>query len=114
MSGISGGSSFDIGGEMPRLPKKDSDYCLNLIIKTNLASVNINLLKTTKVGEILPVVAQSIDGPVVVMKDGKVLGTVLSSYLMDLLNCINNDTEYQAEIIKIDEAVCQVTISAVK
>lgn len=114
MSGISGGSSFDTGGDMPQLPQKDSNYCLNLVIKTNLASVDIDLLKTTKVGEILPVVAQNIDGPVVVIKGGKVLGTVLSSYLMDLLNCINNDTEYQAEIIKIDEAVCQVTISAVK
>ena len=112
---MSGGSGLGIGGgEMPRFANNDPNYCISLVIKTNLASVDTEVLKDTNVNETLPVAAQSIDGPVVVLKDGSVLGTVLSGHLMELLNCINNDTEYQAVILKIDGAVCQVMISAVK
>lgn len=57
---------------------------------------------------------QSVDGPVVVLKDGDILGTVLSSYLIRLLNCMNDGTEYKAEVMKIEDAICQVKISAVK
>ena len=50
----------------------------------------------------------------VVLKDGDILGTVLSSYLIRLLNCMNDGTEYKAEVMKIEDAICQVKISAVK
>ena len=114
MSGITGGSGLEIGGGEIQHPKHDQNYCINLVIKTNLASVDTSLLKEIKVGELLPVESQSVDGPVVVLKDKSILGAVLSSHLMDLVNCINNGTEYQAEILKIDEALCQVTIFAKK
>ena len=98
---------------MPR-PMKEGDACLNLVIITNLASVNIDVSKITRVGDVLPVEAQSADGPVIVLKDGDLLGTVLSSHLVQLLNCMNDGTEYEAEVIKIEDAICQVKISAVK
>ena len=63
---------------------------------------------------VLPVVTGGIDGPVQVLKDDKVLGTVLSSRLVELLNCINNGTEYDATVEKIDGAICQVKIAAVR
>lgn len=115
MSGISGGI-FGPGGEsvMPR-PMQDEDIlCSNLVIITNLASVNVDVLNKTQAGDKLPVGTQSADGPVVVMKDYNVLGTVLSSLLVQLLNCMNYGTEYEAEILKIEDAICQVKISAVK
>lgn len=99
---------------MPRPVKEEGDACLNLVIITNLASVDVNVLNMTQVGDVLPVEAQSVDGPVVVLKDGDVLGTVLSSHLIRLLNCMNDGTEYKAEVIKIEDAICQVKISAVK
>ena len=115
MSGMSGGHSGGIGGgEMPRPMQGKGDACLNLVIIINLASVDTEVLKMVNVGDILPVEAQAADGPVVVMKDGEVLGSVVSSKLMQLLNCMNGGTEYEAEILKIEEAICQVKISAVK
>ncbi len=114
MSGIPGDPFGIGGGEMPRLVKGGVDVCLNLIINTNLASVVVDVLDKTTVGDILPVEAQSVDGPVVVLKDGEVLGTVLSSHLVQLLNCMNGGTNYVAKVIKIEDAICQVKISAVK
>ncbi len=115
MSGMSG-DYFGIGGGgvMPHPMKEEGDACLNLVVITNLASVNVIVLNKTQVGDVLPVETQSIDGPVVVLKDGDILGTVLSSHLIRLLNCMNNGTEYKAEVIKIEDAICQVKISAVK
>lgn len=107
MSGIS-------GGIVPRPIDGGADYCLNLVIKTNLSSVNENVLKNVAVNDVLPVVAEGIDGPVRVLKDGEILGTVLSGLLLELINCINNGTEYEATILKIDGAICQVKIAAVK
>lgn len=115
MSGITNDHSGIGGfGELPRPTNEDVDACLNLIIITNLASLNTDVLKTVRVGDILPVTAQSADGPVVLIKDGTILGTVLSRRLVQLLNCMNKGTEYEAEVIKIEEAICQVKISAMK
>lgn len=115
MSGMSG-DHFSIGGGgvMPRPMKEERNACMNLVIITNLASVDVKVLNKTQVGDVLPVEAQSADGPVVVLKDGDIIGTVLSSHLIQLLNCMNNGTEYEAEVIKIEDAICQVKISAVK
>lgn len=115
MSGMSGGHFDGIGGgEMPRPMQGTGDACMDLVIITNLASVNDDVLKKVKEGEVLPVAAQGADGPVVVIKDDEVLGTVLSSKLVQLLNCMNGGTEYEAEVLKIEDAICQVKISAVK
>lgn len=111
MSGISGGIG---GGIAPRPIDGGADYCLNLVIQTNLSSVNESVLKMVVVGDVLPVVAEGIDGPVRVLKDGEILGTVLSGLLLELINCINNGTKYEATILKIDGAICQVKIAAVK
>ena len=115
MSGMSKDHHEIGGGGMPYIPQKgEGDACLNLVILTNLASVNVGVLKKTEVGEVLPVSSQSVDGPVVVAKDEEILGTVLSTRLVQLLNCINGGTEYTAEVLKIEDAVCQVKISAVR
>lgn len=114
MSGMSGDHYGIGGGEMPRPMKDEGDACLNLVIITNLASVDVDVLNKTQVKDILPVEAQSVDGPIVVLKDGNVLGTVLSSHLVQLLNCMNDGTVYMAEVIKIEDALCQVKITAAK
>lgn len=115
MSGMSGNhSGIGGGGLMPRPMKEEGDTCLNMVIHTNLASIDVDVLNKIQVGDKLPVEAQSLDGPVVVMKDFDILGTVLSSHLIRLLNCMNEGTEYKAEVVKIEDAICQVKIFAVK
>ena len=116
MSGMSGGHSGEIdgGGEMPRSMQSRGNACMDLDITTNLASVDADVLKRVKEGDVLPVKALGTDGPVVVIKDGETVGTVLSSKLVQLLNCMNGGTEYEAEVLKVEEAICQVRISAMK
>lgn len=115
MSGMSGNhSGIGGGGVMPPVSPGKGDVCLNLVIITNLATVDTAVLAKTQEKEVLPVEAQTADGPVVVVKNEEVLGTVLSSHLVQLLNCMNGGTEYEAEILKIDGAICQVKIRAVK
>lgn len=115
MSGMSGDySGIGGGGVMPPVSPGKGDVCLNLVIITNLATVDTAVLAKTQEKEVLPVEAQTADGPVVVMKDEEVLGTVLSSHLVQLLNCMNGGAEYEAEILKIDGGICQVKIRAVK
>lgn len=114
MSGMSGDHYGIGGGIFPSALKEEGDTCLNMVIITNLASVDVDVLNKAQVGDILPVEEQSLDGPVIVLKDGDILGTVLSSHLIRLLNCMNDGTRYKAEIIKIEDAICQVKISAVK
>lgn len=115
MSGMSGGhSGIGDGGVMPFPMQDESSLCAKLVIITNLASVDVDVLSKTQVGDILPLETQSLDGPVVVIRGSVVLGTVLSSHLMQLLNCMNNGTKYEAKILEIEDAICQVKVSAVK
>lgn len=115
MSGMPVDHSEGIGGgEMPRSMQGGGNVCMDLVITTNLASVNVDVLKKVNEGDVLPVKALGTDGPVVVVKNGETVGTVLSSKLVQLLNCMNGGTEYEAEVLKIEEAICQVRISAVK
>lgn len=102
------------GGEMPRPMPAKGDACMDLVITTNLATVNEKVLKKVNEGEALTVTAQSADGPVVVMKDDEILGSVMSRLLSQLLDCMNGGTEYIAEVMKIEDAICQVKIAAVK
>ena len=67
MSGLSG------GGIAPRPIDGGADYCMNLVIKTNLSSVNEEVLNEVVKGETLPVVAEGIEGPVRVLKNGMIL-----------------------------------------
>jgi hypothetical protein len=108
-SGIGGG-----GGMMPPSVNGGDDYCLRLEITTNLATVNIDVLSKTQEGDVLPVSVQGADGPVVVLNDGDILGSILSRFQVKLINCINKGTEYEALVEKIDGAICQVKISAVR
>lgn len=115
MSGMSGDFSGEIGGSgIPFAMPGKGDACINLEFVTTLASVKDEALEKVVVGEILPVVAQTADGPVVVMKDDEIVGTVLSSRLVLLLDCMNGGTEYEAKVLEKSDAICKVKINAVK
>ena len=82
------------GGIAPRPIDNSAEYCLNLVIRTNLSSVDEDVLNTVAVGEVLPVVAEGIDGPVRVLKDDKILGTVLSGLLLELIMVLSMRQPY--------------------
>lgn len=110
--GYSGGYS---DYEMPvKEDYNNPDTCQSLSFEVTLSSVDARVLSAVIIGEILPVVATSVRGPLVVMKEDRILGTVLSSKEAALLTCIQNGTEYQAKIISINGGECKVKIYAQK
>lgn len=109
MGGSNGG-----GGFYPLDPYcggNEGNSCLNLKIKTDLASVDPEVLSTVSVGVAYDVLAETERGPVYVSVKGKRLGTVLHQRDVQLLNCIFEGTVYQAKIISINGGKCQVKIS---
>ncbi len=92
-----------------------SDNCRELIINTNLSSPRPNVVDNLNEGDILSVSAASASGPLQVINDqGEVAGNIISREQARLLNCIVNEgIEYQAEILSIDEGLCQVQIRAI-
>ena len=53
-------------------------------------------------------------GPVIVLKNEKRVGTVLSEYDVLLLQCISEGTIYNAKVIKIDSPECVVKIYPIR
>lgn len=101
--------------EMPvKEDYNNPDTCLSLSFEVTLSSVNPDVLVTVKIGDIMPVVASSPKGPLVVMNEDGILGTILSSKEVALLMCIQNGTEYQAKVIRIVGGECVVRIYAQK
>ena len=111
-----GGSNGGGGGFGPFMPKSNSEEkgnaCLSLSFTTALASVDPTVLTTVNVGDIYDVAAETEKGPVVVLVDGKRLGTILHLKDVQLLTCIFEGTEYQAQVLSIEGGECQVLISA--
>lgn len=114
-----GGSSNGYGGGYfgPAIPQSDGnsqDQCLNLVFETTLASVDVTVLATVNVGDTLTVGVASPIGPVIVLKNEKRVGTVLSEYDVLLLQCISEGTIYNAKVIKIDSPECVVKIYPIR
>lgn len=108
MSGSSGG-----GGAFINSPDED-DNCTGLIINTNLASPQANVIEKLAVGDSLSIVAASDQGPIQALdQDGNVAGNIISREQMRLLNCINNGTIYVGQVTSINNGQCQIIIKAI-
>lgn len=102
MSGSSG-YSFDTG---PSAPK-----CEDLVLRTQLASPDPEVLGEIRAGEILTVHLLSAVGPIQAMtNDGRIAGAILTSNPTQLINCITGGTVYQARVLSVNGGDCQVTI----
>jgi len=92
----------------------NNESCENLVINTNLASPQANVINNLTVGEVLRVNAASDRGPIQVLdRNGNVAGDIISREQVRLLNCIINGTTYVAEILSINNAQCTIQIRAI-
>jgi len=109
MSGNSGGGS---GPSINR--PSDNDNCNDIVINTNLASPQAEVLDTLDVGDILTVQAASDQGPIQAFKeDGALAGNIVSREMIRLLACIANGTIFEAEVTNLNNGQCSVQIRAV-
>jgi len=85
--------------------------CENLVIDTQLSSPNKEVLESLSVGDILYISIVSDQGPVQALtNNGDVAGGILSSRVIDLVNCIVNDHQYLADVLEINGAICRIRI----
>lgn len=109
MSGNSG------GGGIPSINRpNENENCEDLVINTNLASPQAAVVNNLNKGNILTIQAISDQGPIHALNaNGQVAGTIISREQVRILSCINNGTEYEAEILSIENGQCQVQIRAI-
>lgn len=107
------GSSND--GGIPSInPSNSEDSCETLVINTNLSSPQAAVIQNLSVGDFLSIQAASDQGPVqAIDSKGAVAGSIMTREQIRLLNCIIAGTEYEAEILHINNGQCNVIIRAV-
>ena len=109
---MSGSSGF---GGVPSMNRpKDNEDCEALVINTNLASPQAAVVNNLSVGDILSISAVSDQGPIqAIDQNGHIAGSIISREMVRILNCISTGTEYEAEIISIENGQYQIQIHAV-
>lgn len=104
MSGHGGGGTG--GGEPGPVPS-----CESLTAKVPLNSPDPKVIGALKPQDILQVRLQKAGGPVlVVTKTGKVAGSITSTLLARLIRCIEQGFEYEAVVLSVKGAMCEVQI----
>lgn len=103
MSGSSSSYSFDTGATRQN--------CADIVLKTQLASPDPDVIDDLGVGDILNIKLSSATGPLqAVTMDGQIAGAILSSNPALLINCITEGHEYLARVLSINGGDCQVSI----
>lgn len=97
------------GGYIP--PQRNKFDCETSIIITNVSSINIVVLAKHTVGIFLEVVLGENREILLEDGDGEILGTILHLNTSDLVDCIDNGAEYEAEIQRINTPACTVKIT---
>lgn len=102
MSG-SGGN----GGYVP--PEREKFSCETGQIFSKVSSVDLRVLAKHKVGDTLDV--EVVKGALLLYDgDGELLGSIIHQNVIDLIECINQDFVYKAEITIINTPSCTVII----
>jgi hypothetical protein len=100
------------GGDGPSFSApSQNDSCENIVINTNLASPQANVIANLTVGDRLDITAVTDQGPIQALDvNGQVAGNIISREQIRLLNCIRQGTVYVADVLEIDNGQCQVQI----
>lgn len=103
------------GGDMPSINRPNqNDSCANLVINTNLATPQVNVINNLNVGDILNINALTDQGPIQALTDnGLLAGNIISREQIRLLTCLLRGTIFNAEIMNIDNGQCQIRIYAI-
>ncbi|MDB2385410.1 hypothetical protein N9V96_02945 [Polaribacter sp.] len=97
------------GGYIP--PQRNEFDCETGIIITNVSSINLVVLTKHTVGVLLKVVLGGNGEVLLEDGDGERLGAILHANTPDLIECIADGADYEAEIVSINTPVCRVKIT---
>lgn len=96
------------GGYAP--PKRVEFNCDTSVITTTVSSIDIEVLKKHRFGDILDVVLTGKEILILEDGDGEILGSILHENTIDIIECIKRGASYEAEIKKISSPACHVQI----
>lgn len=90
------------------------DTCVSLRETTTLNSPQKAVISSLSVGSLLDVTLSSQGKAVIVqaLYQGQVAGTITSSIIQKLAECINGGHQYVAEVIDVKGGACKVRIRA--
>lgn len=97
------------GGYVP--PQRNKFDCESSFIVTSISSINLTVLAKHTTGNFLDVILGGNRQVLLEDGDGEILGAVLHSNTPDLIECIDNGAEYEAEIQIINTPTCTVKIT---
>lgn len=104
---MSGSGGFG-GYEAPARAKFD---CLTGIVTLRVSSIDLNVLATLSVGDILEVEISHSGALILVDANGQSLGSAMHHNTRDIINCIKLDNNYVATIVSITSPTCTVKIT---
>lgn len=107
------GSSGD--GGIPSINRPNqNENCEGLVINTNLASPQVEVIETLSQGDILTIAIASDQGPIQALnQEGNLAGNIISREQVKLLNCIIAGTTYEAEVLSVIDGQCKVQIRSI-
>lgn len=105
MSGSGGG-----GYEPPQSAKFDCDTG---IITTSVSSVDLDILSSQNIGDILQVELSETETVILLDGNGEILGSIIHTNTADLIECIKRGNEYEAAITSINTPTCRVKIARI-
>lgn len=94
-------------------PQRASFDCDTSIIITDVSSIDIDVLNRNRIRNILNVILNQNDILQLEDNNGEMLGVILHHNTADIIQCIKNGAEYQAEITQINTPSCKVKISRI-
>jgi hypothetical protein len=91
-------------------PQRSYFDCETGVIRISVSSIDVNVLSKHKVGDILKILLGTKDELLIEDGDGETLGAVLHLNTTDILNCIKNGYQFEAEILSINSPSCRAEI----
>lgn len=96
------------GGYVP--PQRTKFDCETSVITTSVSSINVTVLEKHSAGTILLVTIGPNEELLLEDGDGEFLGAVLHPNTADIIECIKEGAEYEAEIRRVNSPACTVII----
>lgn len=107
------GSSGDGGIPSVNRPNQNEN-CEGLVINTNLATPQAEVINVLNLGDVLKITIASDQGPIQALNQtGNLAGNIISREQVKLLNCIISGTVYEAEVLSINDGQCNIQIRSI-
>jgi transcriptional regulator CtsR len=99
------------GGYIP--PQSVKFDCESGIIYTAISSIDLDVLVTQRVEDILDIKLSEHETVILINRSGEILGSIVHRNTPELIECIKKKNQYQATITSIKNPMCSVKIERI-